>query len=259
MVLSLLCSTQEINGVPIFPARIVAKSALLKMCSINEVVVVFPFDPVMPIKRPFKNRAASSISLQMVTPPARAVCRMGASAGTPGLGMTKSVSSSSSSLWPASWRETPAARSGAMELPNSVSARVSVAVTRAPRAAQKIAVATPVLDSPTTSTRLFRSSMAPGISLNDLLPQCQSRKCEQRKNQSRDPKAHDHFGFAPTQQFKMVMNGGHAKNALAAQLERTHLQNDRESLDDKNPAYKEQQNLLFDNDGYRTQRPSQRQ
>src|SRR5260370_15991653 len=86
MVLSLLCATREIRGVPIFPARIVEKPAFFKMCSIKEVVVVFPFEPVIPIKRPSRKRSASSTSLQMVTPFARAACSTGASAGTPGLG-----------------------------------------------------------------------------------------------------------------------------------------------------------------------------
>src|SRR6476660_9315030 len=72
IVLSLVCPTSEISGVPIFPARIVGTPALFKMCAINEVVVVLPFEPVIPIIRPFKKRSASSISLQMVTPSARA-------------------------------------------------------------------------------------------------------------------------------------------------------------------------------------------
>ena len=90
MVLSLVRSTHEIKGVPIFPARIVEKPAFFKMCSIKEVVVVFPFEPVIPIRHPFRKRSASSTSLQMVTPLARAACSRGASAGTPGLGTIRS-------------------------------------------------------------------------------------------------------------------------------------------------------------------------
>ncbi len=52
----------------------------------------------------------------------------------------------------------PALRSEAIASPISFSVRASVAVTLAPRAAQNSAVATPVLASPTTSTRLPRNS-----------------------------------------------------------------------------------------------------
>ncbi len=69
-----MCSTRAIKGVPIFPARIVEKPAFLKMCSINEVVVVLPFEPVMPIKRPCRKRSASSTSLQIVMPLGRVAC-----------------------------------------------------------------------------------------------------------------------------------------------------------------------------------------
>ncbi len=75
MVSSLVCSTLAIKGVPIFPARIVEKPAFFKICSIREVVVVFPFEPVIPIKSPCRKRSASSSSLQMVTPLAHAACR----------------------------------------------------------------------------------------------------------------------------------------------------------------------------------------
>ena len=141
------------------PARIVENPALRKMCSINDVVVVFPFDPVIPIRRPFRKRLASSTSLQIVTPFARADWRRGASAGTPGLGIIKSAPRMSSCRWPPNSRPTPAFRRGAIESPSSFSDRASVAVTRAPRAAQNNAVASPDLARPTTSTRLFRSSM----------------------------------------------------------------------------------------------------
>src|SRR6266481_3990673 len=199
MVSSLVCSTREIKGVPIFPARIVEKPAFFKMCSIKEVVVVFPFEPVIPIKRPSRKRSDSSISLQMVTPLARAACSKGASAGTPGLGTIRSCSKNEFSRWPPSSRLTPAVRSGAIASPISLSVRASVAVTFAPRAAQKSAVARPVLASPTTSTRLPRNSNGFGITLSDLhqnasLPQFQRRQSEQRKHQRRNPEPHDYFG-----------------------------------------------------------------
>jgi len=38
------------------PARIVGSEADRKICSTREVVVVFPFEPVMPISLPLRNR-----------------------------------------------------------------------------------------------------------------------------------------------------------------------------------------------------------
>src|SRR6266446_7443194 len=260
-----VCSTRAIKGVPIFPARIVEKPAFLKMCSINEVVVVLPFEPVMPIKRPCRKRSASSTSLQIVMPLGRAVCSKDASAGTPGLGTIRSCSRNVFSRWPPNSSFTPAARSGASASPISFSDRVSVAVTFAARAAQKSEVATPVLASPTTSTRLPRNSngfaiyLAKPLNKNALLPQLQGRQCKQRKNQRCDPKPHDDFRFAPTQQLEMVMNGRHAKNALAAQLERTHLQDHGERLDHENAANEKEKDFLLDDDGDHAQGPAQRE
>src|SRR5229473_8086904 len=265
MVSSLVCSTREIKAVPIFPARIVEKPAFFKMCSIKEVVVVFPFEPVIPIKRPSRKRSASSTSLQMVTPFARAACSKGASAGTPGLGTIRSCSKNEFPRWPPSSRLTPAVRSGAIASPISFSVRASVAVTMAPRAAQKSAVAAPVLASPTTSTRLPRNSNGLGISFarhfsqNDSLPQLQRSQRKQGEYQRRNPKPHDHFRFAPTKQFEMVVNGRHAENALTAQLERAYLQNHGNGFQHKYTANEKQQNLLLDDDRNHAQRPAQRE
>src|SRR6266478_1318979 len=265
MVSSLVRSTREIKGVPIFPARIVEKPAFFKMCSIKEVVVVFPFEPVIPIKRPSRKRSDSSISLQMVTPLARAACSKGASAGTPGLGTIRSCSKNEFSRLPPNSRLTPAVRRGAIASPISFSVRVSVAVTLAPRAAQKSAVATPVLASPTTSTRLPRNSNEFGINLAKFLnrsaslPQLQCRQRKQRKNQRGDPKPHDHFRFAPTEQFEMMMNGRHAEDALAAQFEGAHLQNHGKCFNNEDTADEKEQDFLLDDDRDGAQCSAQRQ
>src|SRR5260221_10936374 len=130
-------------------------------CS-SVVVVVFPFEPVMPISFPSRNRYASSISLQTVIPFDRATNKNGSSAGTPGLGTIKSCARNVLSVCPPSSKVTPAPRSFAGASPNSPSPRVSVAVTIALCPAQNNAVATPVRASPTTSTRFFRNSIDPG-------------------------------------------------------------------------------------------------
>src|ERR1700687_6198940 len=221
------------------------------MCAISEVVGVLPFEPVIPIMRPFKKRSASSISLQIVTPLARAACSNGASAGTPGLATIKSCSRNVSSLCPPSSKWTPAAFKDLAASPISSSERASVAVTLAHRAAQNCPAATPVLASPTTSTRLPRTSNGCAISVaesliqNVPLPQFQRCQREQREYQRRDPKAHDHFRFAPAHQFEMMMNRRHTEDPLSPQLERSHLQNYGERFNHKNSADKKKQHLLL--------------
>src|SRR5215470_16579501 len=199
-------------------------------------------------------------------PFAPAASSNGASAGTPGLGMIKSCRRNASCVWPPSSKITPAERSFAAASATSDSARASVAVTMAPRAAQNNAVATPVRASPTTSTRLFFSSIDPGIALRrstqlpqDSLSQFQRRQRKQRENQRRNPKAHDHLRFAPTRQFEMMMDRRHAKNPLPTQFEGTNLQDHGNRFDDKNPANKKQQDFLFDDDGDGAERAPKRE
>src|SRR5258708_26532310 len=56
----------------------------------------------------------------------------------------------------------------------------------------------------------------------------------------------------------MMMNRRHAKNALAAQFERAHLQNHRERFHHKYSADKKQQNLLLDDYRNDTKRSTKR-
>src|SRR5580658_1258850 len=90
------------------------------------------------------------------------------------------------------------------------------------------------------------------------LPQFQRGQRKQREDQRRDPKTHDDFRLAPSQQFKMMMDGGHSKNTLASELEGTDLQDHRERLDNKDSANEKQENLLFDDDRNRAQRSTER-
>src|SRR6202049_5063076 len=181
------------------------------------------------------------------------ITRAAASAGiigdTPGLGTIKSWSTKVCALWPPSSSVTPAARSFAAVSAICDSGRSSVAVTRAPRAAQNSAVATPVRASPTTSTCLPASSM-PGFKRSPQfdLPQFQGRQRKQRKYQSGDPEAHDDFRFAPSLQLEMVMERRHPENALAGHAKRRYLQNHGDGFDDKYAADKKKQDLLLYSD-----------
>src|SRR5438067_10582827 len=57
-----------------------------------------------------------------------------------------------------------------------------------------------------------RSTLFPYTTL--FRSQFQGRQRKQRKHQGGNPEADDHLRFAPAQQFEMVMNRRHAKNAL---------------------------------------------
>src|ERR1017187_7137139 len=166
-----------------------------------------------------------------------------------------------SSRWPPSSNLHPAARSFAAA---SDSERPSVAVTMAPRAAQKSAVAMPVRASPTTNTRLPSSSI-PGFTHSLLttqelqLPQLQRGQRKQCKNQCGNPEAHDYFGLAPTRQLKMMVNRRHPKNAAARYAIRRHLKNHGERFNHENSAHKKQQYFLLDDDGDHAKCPAQRQ
>src|ERR1700730_4706652 len=57
----------------------------------------------------------------------------------------------------------------------------------------------------------------------------------------------------------MMMYRRHSKNTFAAQLERPHLQNNRERFHHKNSADKKQQNFLLDDHRDKSKRPAQRE
>src|SRR6266446_9980995 len=115
----------------------------------------------------------------------------------------------------------------------------------------------PVRACPATQTDSAPLSIKP-FERSAPLPQFQRRQRKQRKNQRSDPEAHDHFRFAPTKQFEMMMDGRHAEDALAAQLERAYLQNHGEGFQHKYAANKKQENLLLDDDCDHTERPAER-
>src|SRR6202049_1854781 len=175
-------------------------------------------------------------------PITRAAASPGIISGPPGLGTIKSWSTKVCALWPPSSSVTPAARSFAAVSAICDSGRSSVAVTRAPRAAQKSAVAMPVRANPTTSTCLPASSI-PGF---NSLPQFQRRQRKQREDQRRDPEPHDNFRFAPSSQLEMMVQRRHAEDALTRQAERGHLQNHRKRFQHEHAANKKQKDFLLD-------------
>ena len=160
-------STSASSGVPMLPPTITGMFAVFKMCATSEVVVVFPFDPVIATSFPRRNLQASSISLHTGILRARASTSAGRFAGTPGLSTIKSCCRKLSGACPPSSSFTPAARSLAAVSASSDSRRSSIAVTVAPYPALKSAVTIPVRPSPTTSTR-FPARSIPGLNANHL-------------------------------------------------------------------------------------------
>src|SRR5207247_3383395 len=79
------------------------------------------------------------------------------------------------------------------------------------------------------------------------------------EDERRDPKANNNFRFAPALQFEMVMQGSHFKNALTPKLERSDLDNYRQSFGYENTTDEDQKKLLLDNDGHCADGATQRE
>src|SRR6185503_18214849 len=69
-----------------------------------------------------------------------------------------------------------------------------------------------------------------------LSPQLQSGEAEQREDEGHDPEADDDLRLLPAHQLEVVVQGRHAEDALAAQLEGGHLQDDGQGLDHEQAA-----------------------
>ena len=97
--------TIDAGGVPILPPTCTGMPLAFRICPVMAVVVVFPFEPVMPMISPFRNQLASSRSPITGTPRRRACSARSRSAGTPGESTTRSAPSNEAASW--GWTETP--------------------------------------------------------------------------------------------------------------------------------------------------------
>src|SRR6476620_4010150 len=61
-------------------------------------------------------------------------------------------------------------------------------------------------------------------------------EAQQREDEGHDPETDHHLGFLPAAELEVVVERGHAEDALAAQLEGEDLQDDGEGLDDEHAA-----------------------
>src|SRR5579863_5973714 len=82
-----------------------------------------------------------------------------------------------------------------------------------------------------TTSKLLRCKQAAACSA-----QFQRGQRKQREDQRYDPETHDDFRFAPAQQFEMMMQRGHAKNALTGELERADLDDHRQRFQHEHAA-----------------------
>src|SRR5580658_8673918 len=82
--------------------------------------------------------------------------------------------------------------------------RMSLTVTCAPRALRKRAAAMPLLPRPTTSTRLFLSSIVICFAAYRL-SQLQRCECKQGEDQRHDPEAGDDLGFRPSAELEVMV------------------------------------------------------
>jgi len=200
MVSALVCSTREIKGVPIFPARS-WKTSVFKMFDQGSRRRL-TFEPV--IRLSVRQETIRQLDF---APDGDTLCarglQQGRICGHAGLGTIRSCSKNEFSRWPPSSRLTPA-----------VGVAQSLRRFRFPCAHRRRPFAP-------RRRRRARGHTCPGQSHDQHalapqlkrfgifaqypfpLPQLQRRQRKQRKNQRGDPKPHDHFRFAPTEQFEM--------------------------------------------------------
>src|SRR5215469_2485099 len=105
----------------------------------------------------------------------------------------------------------------------------------------------------TRSDRFFNQQSKFNNSL-DSLSQLQCGQREQGENQGSDPETHYHLRLGPAQQFEVVMNRRHFKDALLAELVRTDLQDHGQRFDYEYSADEWQQQFLLDDHGDGTNR-----
>src|SRR5579862_491668 len=225
-------SSAAINGVPRLPPVKVRRPARASARPTSVVVVLLPFVPVMATTGHDSMRKASSISLHTGIPRRTAAASSAASRGTPGLGTTRSMSRSRSGPSSPSRSSTPAGTRGAP----LAAGRASATRTRAPRCASAAATASPVRRKPTTRT-CRPGSIAASAEL-------QRREREQRTDDRDDPEADDDLRLGPAEELEVVVDRRHAEDALPPQLERHHLADHRQRLDDEDAADDQQHELL---------------
>src|SRR5262245_52240253 len=220
------------SGVPRLPPVKTRRPPAASARPTSVVVVLLPFVPVMPITGQSSSRNASSTSAHTGSPRRTASRRRGAPRGTPGLGTTRSTSSRRAGVSAPSRSSTPG--SDDESTPRADASWASAARTVQPRDRSTRATAWPVRRRPSTRTRRGSSMSA----------QLEGGERHQGAHDRDDPEADDDLRLGPAEQLEVVVNGRHAEDALAAQLERDDLPDDRQRLHDEDEPDEQQDDLL---------------
>src|SRR6267142_2492557 len=215
------------------PQAVALRPACASRCAVSAVVVLLPLVPVMPIRIPCRNHDASSISPTTRTPPRLALTIASSVRGTPGLTATRSADVKLVASCPPSSSFAPSRPSVRTSAPRDSSGLASVRTTDAWRDIRKRAMATPLFDAPTTTTRLpARRGGEGGLgrALIASLPELEGGQSEKRKDDGDDPEADHHLLLRPARELEVVMQRRHPEDPLATQPERSNLENHRQRL-----------------------------
>ena len=83
-------------------------------------------------------------------------------------------------------------------------------------------------------------------------PQLQCRQARKREHDPEDPETDDDLGLAPPRELEMMVERCHTKHTLTGELERRHLNDDRERFENEHAAYEHEQKLLLDEERHGT-------
>src|SRR5579862_5141677 len=221
--------------------------AAVPMAAASAVTVDLPFVPVTPSTRTPGDsresaRAATSTSPTTSIPRWSAATRSGSRSARPGLATTASTPSRSDGSKAPSDTRTSGCSSRTVRRAGGA-ARVSAARSRAPYRASHRTLESPVSPNPRTRTSFACQSSVISLGIRGS-SQFQRRQAEEDQHHRDDPEPHDDLVFLPALQFVVVVQRRHAKDALAGQLERSHLDDHGERLDHEHAAHDQQHDLL---------------
>src|SRR5688572_5449732 len=242
------------TDLPILPPIWASKPQAFNMCPTSAVVVDLPLVPVMAITGALPGLSASvrisraKRSTSPITGTLAALacsttpCGWGWVSGTPGDSTRAAIFSHghvrqgviSAPSWP------PRSRAALSS---------SHAITCVPPATSERTAPSPVRARPKTATVLLAKARLAII----LSPQLQGCEAKQGQHHRHDPEADHDGGLGPAQLLVMMMDRGHAEDALAGELERDHLHHHRHGLDHEQSAHQRQHDLVLDGDGDDTQ------
>src|SRR5215207_10319416 len=147
----------------------------------------------------------------------------------PGLATRRSTPSRTSG--PAS--KCPSTPSSSIRERRRSSSRSSATMTFSPRARSARVAAMP--DSPSPYTRVLTASPRRVV----------EEEPHSRESGLGDPEPDDHLVLVPAEKLEVVVNGGHLEHPSSRELEDEDLDDDRDGLDDEQPAHDGEKELCL--------------